>query len=70
MPYPLVPVVISLVGVVTGTVLSKGLKSPKAIVLFYVNVAKSCYKTTGSKRIACLASLKGENKLETSLIGG
>lgn len=54
MPHPLAPVATSLVGVATDTALSEGLKSPKAIALFYANVA----------------SLKGVNKLETSLIGG
>lgn len=56
MPHPLAPVATSLVGVATGTALSEGLKSPKAIALFYVNVAKSCYQATGSKRIACVVA--------------
>lgn len=43
MPHPLAPIATSLVGVATGTALSEGLKSPTAIALFYVNVAKSCY---------------------------
>jgi len=51
MPHPLT----ALGGVAIGTALSEGLslKSPKAIAVFYVEVAKSCYKATGSKRFAC-----------------
>lgn len=56
MPHPLAPIATSLVGVATGTALSEGLKSPTAIALFYVNVAKSCYQATGSKRIACVVA--------------
>jgi hypothetical protein len=57
MPHPIVPVVKSLVGVGVGTVLSEGeLISPKAIGLFYVDIAKSCYVATGSKRIACIVA--------------
>lgn len=29
------------------------LMNPKAIGLFYVDIAKACYVSTGSKRIAC-----------------
>jgi len=29
------------------------LMTPKAICLFYVKIAKVCYVSTGSKRIAC-----------------
>ena len=54
MPNPIVPVVSSLGGV--GTAVSEGLKSLKAIAIFYVDVAKSCYKATGSKRVACVVA--------------
>jgi predicted alpha/beta-fold hydrolase len=47
MPHPIVPVGISLGGTALGTSLAEGLKSPKAIAIFYVEVAKSCYKATG-----------------------
>jgi len=50
MPHPILPVVSSLGGAAVGTAVSEGLKSPKAI---YFEVAKSCYKATGSKRVAC-----------------
>jgi len=30
--------------------------APKAIALFYVKIAKDCYVSTGSKRIACGAA--------------
>jgi hypothetical protein len=53
MPHPLAPVATCLVKVATVTTLSEGLKSPKAIALFYGNLAKSCYEATGSKRIVC-----------------
>ena len=42
------------VGVSTGTMISeKALMNPKEICLFYVGIAKACYASTGSKRIAC-----------------
>ena len=56
MPQPIVPVVSSLGGAAVGTALSEGLKSPKAATIFYVDVAKSCYKATGSKRVACVVA--------------
>jgi glycerate kinase len=56
MPHPLVPIATSLSEAAIGTALSEGIKSPKAIALFYVNVAKSCYKATGTKRIACIVA--------------
>ena len=31
-------------------------KTPKDIVMFYVGVANSCYKATGSKRVACVVA--------------
>jgi len=43
----------SIVSVGIVTVLHEGLMSPKAIALFYVEIAKNCYVSTGSKRIAC-----------------
>jgi hypothetical protein len=52
-PHPLIPVATSLTAATLGTALAEGLKSPKAVALFYVSVAKSCYSATGSKRVAC-----------------
>jgi hypothetical protein len=51
--HPAVSAITALGGASVGTALSEGLKSPKAIALFYVEIAKSCYTATGSKRIAC-----------------
>jgi len=58
MPHPLIPVTTSLGGVAIGTALSEdvSLKSPKTIAAFYLQVAKSCYKATGSKRVACVVA--------------
>jgi hypothetical protein len=54
MPNPLLPVAGAVVGVGTGTMISESaLMTPKAIGLFYVEIAKACYVSTGSKRIAC-----------------
>jgi len=54
MPNPLLPVVGATVGVSTGTMISESaLMTPKEIGLFYVRIAKACYASTGSKRIAC-----------------
>ena len=54
MPNPLLPIAHAVVGVGTGTMISeRALMTPKAIGLFYVGVAKTCYTATGSKRIAC-----------------
>lgn len=54
MPNPLSPIAGAVVGVGTGTMISeRALMTPKAIGLFYVGVAKTCYTATGSKRIAC-----------------
>jgi len=54
MPNPLLPVAGAVVGVGTGTMISESsLMSPKVIGLFYVEIAKACYISTGSKRIAC-----------------
>jgi hypothetical protein len=54
MPNPLLSVAGSVVGVGTGTMISESaLMSPKAIGLFYVEITKACYVSTGSKRIAC-----------------
>lgn len=54
MPNPLLPVAGAIVGVSTGTMISESaLMTPKAIGLFYVQIAKDCYVSTGSKRIAC-----------------
>ena len=35
------------------------MRSPNAIAMFYVDVAKSCYAATGSKRIACIVAAGG-----------
>lgn len=54
MPNPLLLVAGAVVGVGTGTMISESaLMTPKAIGLFYVEIAKACYVSTGSKRIAC-----------------
>ena len=54
MPNPLLPIAGALVGVSTGTMVAEHtLMTPKAISLFYVGIAKACYDSTGSKRIAC-----------------
>ena len=55
MPNPLLPVAGAIVGGVgAGTMISESaLMTPKAIGLFYVEIAKACYVSTGSKRIAC-----------------
>lgn len=54
MPNPLLPIAGAAVGVSTGTMISESaLMTPKEIGLFYVEVAKACYVSTGRKRIAC-----------------
>ena len=54
MPNPLLPIAGAVVGVGTGTMIEQSaLMNPKAIALFYVRIAKACYTSTGSKRIAC-----------------
>ena len=54
MPNPLLPIAGAVVGVGTGTMISESaLMTSKAIGLFYVGIAKACYASTGSKRIAC-----------------
>jgi len=54
MPNPVLPVVGAIVGAGAGTMISESaLMTPKAIALFYVQIAKDCYVSTGSKRIAC-----------------
>ena len=48
------PIVGAATGVASATMISeRKLMGPKAIVLFYTDIAKSCYVATGSKRIAC-----------------
>ena len=48
------PLVSAATGVASATMISeRKLMGPKAIVLFYTEIAKSCYVATGSKRIAC-----------------
>jgi len=71
MPNPLLPIAGAVVGVGTGTIISESaLMTPKAIGLFYVQIAKDCYVSTGNKRIACgvatlacAAASRGANKL-------
>ena len=54
MPNPLISIAGAVVGVGTGTMISENtLMTPKAIGLFYVEIAKACYISTRSKRIAC-----------------
>jgi len=54
MPNPLLSVVSTTVGVSTGTMIAESaLMTPKKIGLYYVGIAKACYASTGSKRIAC-----------------
>ena len=44
MPNPLLPIAGAVVGVGTGTMISESaLMTPKAIGLFYVGIAKTCY---------------------------
>ena len=65
MPNPLLPVAGAIIGASTGTMMSESvLMTPKAIGLFYVQVAKDCYISTGSKRIACTAASRGANKIK------
>ena len=57
MPNPIVKVACAIVGAGTGTMLSESaLMTPKAIALFYVQITKDCYVSTGSKRIACVVA--------------
>jgi len=56
MPSLIVPIATVVTVVAVGTALSEGLKSPKAVAMFYAGVAKSCYTSTGSKRVACIVS--------------
>jgi hypothetical protein len=57
MPNPLLPMAGAVIGVGTGTIISeRALMTPKEIGLFYVGIAKACYISTGSKRIACAVS--------------
>lgn len=54
MPNPSVPITGEATGVSGGTMITeKALMSPKSIGLYYIQIAKSCYVATGSKRIAC-----------------
>ena len=55
MPIPLITkqVAGAIIGASVGTVLEERLMNPKAIALFYADIAKKCYVSTGSKRIAC-----------------
>ena len=54
MPNPVLPIAGAIVSVGTGTMISEStLMTPKTIALFYVQIAKDCYVSTGSKRTAC-----------------
>jgi len=54
MPNPLLPIAGAAVGVSIGTIISESaLMTPKKITLFYVGIAKACYVSKGSKRLAC-----------------
>ena len=54
MPNPLYSVTGAVIGVSTGTMLdNNALMTPKAVGLFYLKIAKACYVSTGSKRVAC-----------------
>ena len=57
MPNPIVKPIMAATGASIGTALAEGLTSPKAVGLFYINVAKSCYGATESKRVACAVAL-------------
>lgn len=56
MPNTIPEVGAAIVTTSVGTAISEKLKSPKAIVLFYGEIAKSCYVATGSKRVACVVA--------------
>ena len=57
MPNPVIPIAGAIVGVGAVTIVEQGvLMAPKAMALFYVQIAKDCYVATGSKRIACGAA--------------
>jgi hypothetical protein len=54
MPKQLILLVSAVIGAGAGTIVKEGLEmTPKAVGVFYVAVAKSCYVSTGSKRVAC-----------------
>ncbi|EJK53451.1 hypothetical protein THAOC_27117, partial [Thalassiosira oceanica] len=46
----------SFLGTSVSTALSEKLEPPKAIAIFYGEIAKSCYIATGSKRVACVVA--------------
>ena len=57
MPNPVIPIAGAIASVGAATIFSeRALMAPKAIALFYVKIAKDCYVSTGSKRIACGAA--------------
>ena len=56
MPNSIVRAGAAISGAALGTAMSENIRSPKAIALFYVEVVKSCYSATGSKRIACASA--------------
>ena len=64
MPNPLVPIDGAVVGVNAVTMILKlTVMTPKTIGLFYVEIAKACYGSTGSRRIVCgVALITGPNQ--------
>ncbi len=58
------PIARSVAGVAISTMVSeKRLMTPKAVVIFYVEIATACYKSTGSKRVVCTVAAQGTDKL-------
>ena len=54
MPNTLLSVAGAVIGIGTGTMmLESALMTPKTIGLFYIQIAKDCYVSTGNNRIAC-----------------
>ena len=64
------PLTTSVLTVGTQTMITEGqLITPKIIILSYVEIAKACYVSTGSKRIACgVALIPGLYQLLLSLL--
>lgn len=54
MPIPLQPIITSAVEIATGTMMSEGkILRLTEIATLYLGIAKSCYASTGSKRVDC-----------------
>ena len=48
---------VAIIGTTVSTAVTEKLEySPKAVAIFYGEVAKSCYIATGSKRVACVVA--------------